>query len=309
MKNDSMIIRQGWPEDLEAMAAFIDSNLDYDSIGTDLLREKLTGDPFADPELCFTALQGDQITGFLFCVRRSIRGQEFGYVKLFAVAREWRRKKVGTALYLKAEQLLVSKGAEYLRWYDVPLNYFMPGIDPRYTEAFCFAEKHGFKKFGESVNMLCELTGKDFSTLQDEEALKNQGVVVCRAQHKDIPALRKLLEKEWALWNNEVDMAMSDNPPSVHIAFKDGALKAFSVHNGNNKGTGWFGPMGTHPDLRGLGIGTILLKRCLKDMQDQGYKKITIPWVAPIAFYSHFVEARIDRVFWRVEKQMKPSPK
>jgi GNAT superfamily N-acetyltransferase len=36
---------------------------------------------------------------------------------------------------------------------------------------------------------------------------------------------------------------------------------------------GWFGPMGTHPDLRGLGIGSILLKRCLKDMKRNGLSK------------------------------------
>lgn len=295
-------IKQGWPDNLEQMASFLDRNWDYDHMNSKLLNEKLFDDPFADPELCFTAFAGDEPVGFLYCVRRTVRGQEFGYVKLMAVDKAWRRKKIGSQLYEKAEHILMQKGATHIRWYDVPLNYFMPGIDPRYTAACCFALKHGFKQFGEAINMICDLVGKDFSTKKEAEALTAKGVLIRRAAGADHTALKQLLSTEWELWNNEVAMAMRDQPPSVHIAFMNGELKAFSVHNGNNKGTGWFGPMGTHPDMRGLGIGTILLKRCLADMQSQGHKQAIIPWVAPISFYSHYVDARINRVFWRMEK-------
>ncbi len=297
-------IKQGWPANLEQMASFLDRNCDYDHMNIVLLKEKLFDDPLADPELCFTAFADYDPVGFIYCVRRTVRGQEFGYIKLMAVDHAWRRKKIGSQLYKKAEQLLRQKGATHVRWYDVPLNYFMPGIDPRYTAAYCFALRHGFKQFGEAINMICKLVDKDFSTKREEEALTAKGVLICRATADDHPALKQLLTTEWDLWNNEVSMAMRDQPPSVHIAFMNNELKAFSVHNGNNKGTGWFGPMGTHPDMRGMGIGTILLKRCLADMQSQGYKQVIIPWVAPIAFYSHFVDAHIDRVFWRMEKEL-----
>ncbi|MFO7874644.1 MAG: GNAT family N-acetyltransferase [Bacteroidales bacterium] len=297
-------LQQGWPDSLEETAAFLDRNWAYDSIWPDLLAEKLTGDPCADPELCLTAFAGDKMAGFIFCVRRTIRGQEFGYVKLMAVEQTWRRQKIGTRLYAEAEKRLMEKGAEVLRWYDVPMNYFMPGIDPRYTPAYCFALKQGYSCFGEAINMLCDLDGKDFSTKAAEIDLEAKGVEVRRASQKDQQAILQLLSVEWALWNNEVRMAMCDDPPSVHIAIQNEEVKAFSVHNGNNKGTGWFGPMGTHPDLRGFGMGTVLLKRCLKDMQAQGHRQAIIPWVAPIAFYSHFVDAHIDRVFWRMEKEI-----
>ena len=304
MNKNDLIIRGGWPEDVGVLAAFLDRNWDYDRMDETLLREKLFDDPLADPELCLTAYSGNMIVGFLYAVRRTVRGQEFGYVKLMAVDEARRRQMIGSALYRQAEKLLVKKGATHIRWYDVPLNYFMPGIDPRYTAAFCFALKHGFKQFGEAINMVCDLEGQDFSTQDVEDAIAAEGIEVRRATHDDRQTLKKLLDAEWELWNNEVSMAMRDTPPSVHIAFKKGELKAFSVHNGNNKGTGWFGPMGTHPDMRGLGIGTILLKRCLNDMQQEGHKKAIIPWVAPIAFYSHFVNARINRVFWRMEKEV-----
>ncbi len=302
MNHYPVTLISGWPADIGQMAAFLDRNFDYDQMDEKLLHEKLLDDPMADPELCLTAFAGDEVAGFIFCVRRSIRGQEFGYIKLMAVEKKRRRKKIGSMLYQEAEKLLIQKGAANIRWYDVPLNYFMPGIDPRYTPAYCFALKHGFKQFGEAINMICDLENKDFSTQPHEKLLATKGVEVRRAAEGDRAAISELLNMEWALWNNEVNMAMKDEPPSVHIASIDGQVKAFSVHNGNNKGTGWFGPMGTHADLRGLGIGTILLKRCLKDMQAQGHKKAVIPWVAPVAFYSHYVDACIERVFWRMEK-------
>ncbi len=302
MNYKPVTLASGWTADIGQMAAFLDRNFDYDQMDEKLLKEKLLDDPMADPELCLTAFAGDEVAGFIFCVRRSIRGQEFGYIKLMAVEKCRRRRKIGSVLYQEAEKLLVKKGATHIRWYDAPLNYFMPGIDPRYTPAYCFALKHGFKQFGEAINMICDLENKDFSTQSEEILLAKKGVDVRRAAEADRDALSELLNREWALWNNEVNMAMKDDPPSVHIALKDEKVLAFSVHNGNNKGTGWFGPMGTHTDLRGLGIGTILLKRCLKDMQAQGHKKAIIPWVAPVAFYSHYVDARVERVFWRMEK-------
>ncbi len=302
MNHEPITLLRGWPADIAKMAAFLDRNLDFDKVDAALLKEKLFDDPMADPDLCLTAFAGEEVVGFLYGVRRSIRGQEFGYIKLMAVEKSQRRRKIGSMLYEEAEKLLLKNGATHIRWYDVPLNYLMPGIDPRYTPAYCFALKHGFKQFGESINMICDLEDKDFVTQSEEKVLADKGVEVRRAEVADRPAISELLDTEWALWNNEVNMAMKDDPPSVHIALKNGKVLAFSVHNGNNKGTGWFGPMGTHSDLRGLGIGTILLKRCLKDMQAQGHKKAIIPWVAPVAFYSHYVDARVERVFWRMEK-------
>lgn len=304
MTNPTLIIKSGWPTHMKQMAAFLDDNMEFDHITETLLREKLYSDPDADQALCLSAWMGDELAGFLFAVKRDVRGQIIGYIKLMAVDRNFRRRKIGTQLYQKAEALLVEQGVHQFRIYDAPLNYLMPGIDPRYTPAVCFAWKMGFQQYGEAVNMRVSLLGQDFGTEAEESELRSQGVEVRRAGEADLPDLHDLLKTEWQLWNHEVHMAMQDNPSSVHIAFINGKLRAFSVHNGNNKGTGWFGPMGTHPDLRGKGIGSILLKRCLLDMQQQGYDEAIIPWVAPIAFYSHHVNAYIDRIFWRMEKKI-----
>ena len=100
-------------------------------------------------------------------------------------------------------------------------------------------------------------------------------------------------------------MSFNSDPIAIHVALVAGEVQAFSGHNGNNIGMGWFGPMGTDPSLRGKGIGEVLLKRCLQDMKDWGLKTSIIPWVGPIGFYAHFANAVISRVFWRFEKRLK----
>ena len=62
--------------------------------------------------------------------------------------------------------------------------------------------------------------------------------------------------------------------------------------------------MGTSIKSRGKGVGAVLLKRCLQDLKNLGFKKAVIPWVGPIPFYSKFANAHVSRVFWRYEKHM-----
>jgi len=53
------------------------------------------------------------------------------------------------------------------------------------------------------------------------------------------------------------------------------------------------GPMGVLPQAHGTGLGTILLKRCLRDLRSDGYLTEEIFSVGPIPFYARTVNARI----------------
>ena len=268
-----------------------------------VLNEKLYDDPYWNPEYAFVAETKGQIVGFMQGVRRDIRGTKYGFIKLMGVHPKYQRQGIASKMYKQLEAIFVADQVEIVRIYDVPLNYFMPGVDPRYTPAVCFAQKHGFKHIGDSVNMSVNLD-QNFEVTKEIEALKAQGIEISRATKKDKRALFGFVNVEWALWINELEMTFKSDPISMFIARKEGIIKAFSAYDGNNKGTGWFGPMGTHQDLRGLGMGNILLKLCLQDMKGQGLTKSIIPWVAPIGFYSHYVGAKISRVFWRYQKKL-----
>lgn len=289
-------------EDLPAVYELCRQAMIYDRFTETLLREKILEDPSYEAGLVLVVKDDDRIIGFMNGVMREINGSRIGYIKLMAVDERWRRQGVATQMYTYLEQELKNRKAEKIRIYDVPFNYFMPGIDPRYTAAVSFAEKQGFRRFADTCNMTVDLAGTDFSTTTQEEKLRKQNIVVRRAGYDDRQAILKFIDQYFPLWRTEVENSFLSLPISLHIALLKDEIRAFSAHNGNNFGTGWFGPMGTHPDLRGKGIGGILLKRCLQDIKDWGLPQSIIPWVGPVSFYARTVGAVVERVFWRYEK-------
>lgn len=286
------------PEILE----LCNTNMEFDTLSETLLREKVVDDPDYQPELIYTATEDTGIVGFISGVIRQIRNERIAYVKLMVVAKNRRRQGIGKKMYLALEEKFRKGKVDKIRIYDAPFNYFMPGIDPRYTAALSFFETLGFKRFADTSNLIVELPGQDFSTENEEKALVQKGIEISRAGYEDMQEIMDFIDEHFALWRYEVSNAYNSLPVSLHIARQEGKVKAFSGHNGNNFGTGWFGPMGTHPDLRGLGIGGILLKRCLQEMKDWELEQSIIPWVGPIRFYSYYANAVVERVFWRYEK-------
>lgn len=291
-------------EDFNAVLELLNSSKEYDSFSETLLREKLYDDPFWNPQNTFIAKINNNIVGFMQGVTRLIRGTKYGYIKLMAVDSDFQRKGIATNIFNKAKVIFEKEKIEIIRIYDVPLNYFMPGIDPRYTAAICFAQKLGFKHIGDAINMTVNLEESNWDTEEQIKTLSKNNIEVTRATNEDKIELFNFISDEWALWQNELEMAYKSQPIAIHIAKLNGKIKAFSAYDGNNIGTGWFGPMGTHTDLRGKGIGKVLLYLCLSDIKKQGLKQSTIPWVAPISFYSNLANAKISRVFWRFEKQL-----
>ena len=305
MESNTVEIRGFKENDFTQVLDFLNENLEFDSISNDILNEKLYKDPKFDINNVHIAEINNKIVGFIQGVIRDIKELRYAYVKLFAVDKTFRRQGIGTKLYNKAYEYFLKQNAKIIRVYDVPLNYFMPGIDPRYTAGLCFFEKLGFKKFDETCNLKVDLQKQDWVKTEDIDKFKHKNIIVKRAESHETDELFEFIKEEWNLWIHEVKIALSSNPPAVFIARIEGKIKAFSAYNGNNLGTAWFGPMGTHPDLRGKGTGGILLNLCLQDMKDHGFKHSIIPWVGPISFYSHYAGAVVERVFWRYQYHVK----
>ena len=297
-----MTIRNLKDIDFNEVLKFLNRNLEFDFLSAEILNEKLYLDPDFDYNSTFVGETDNKIVGFIQGVTRYIENMKYGYIKLFAVDKNQRRQGLGKKLYEKVASRFQKKKVSIIRVYDAPLNYFMPGIDPRYTAALCFFERLGFRRFGEACNLKVDLQKQDWSVSEDIEKLKKDDILISRVRNIDKKELLEFVEQEWKLWKHEIRVALKSKPPAVHIAREKGKIKAFSAYNGNNIDTGWFGPMGTHPDLRGKGIGGILLKLCLQDMKEKGFNHSTIAWVGPISFYSYHANAVVDRVFWRYEK-------
>ncbi|BCJ32807.1 hypothetical protein Athai_03100 [Actinocatenispora thailandica] len=239
----------------------------------------------------------------LVLVSRNGNDPAVAHLDLIAVDPDARRRGMGTALLRAAEQTAAGFGARELRFMGNPPCYAWPGIDVRYTPAICLVEAAGYERFRTAQNMVVDLPSADLSTVEDEERLSARGVSIRKATPDDLPALRAWAERVFnATWAWEIEQSVLAPGAGCHVAGRDGAVLAFAGHGANRPS--WFGPMGTDPEARNLGLGKVLLRRCLAAQRDAGITAAQIGWVGPIPFYSRTVGARIDRIFWLYRKEI-----
>lgn len=224
-----------------------------------------------------------------------------GHLDLIVVAPDRREQGHGRTLLAELERRLIAAGADRLRIRGNPPVFAWPGIDIRYTPAVCLAAAAGYERLLDADSMLVDLAEANLATEQDVKRLAEAGIEVRRARPEDEAALRAWIDEEFGgTWAEEAAMALREDPPTLHVAVRDSAFLGFAGHGMQR--VGLFGPMGTDQAARGLGIGAVLLRRCLADQRDAGIEVAEIGWVGPVPFYSKTVGARLGRVFWTFEK-------
>jgi GNAT superfamily N-acetyltransferase len=151
-----------------------------------------------------------------------------------------------------------------------------------------------------------QLAGEDFGTADREEALQEAGFEIRRATTEDEAGLVALCKDEGHLgWIAENLMALENVPVTIHVALCEEKIRAFATHG--VIGPTHFGPMLTAADLRGQGIGSVLLERCLRDWQRAGHRGGEIIWAGPLSFYARVVGATIGKVFWTYHKELEET--
>ncbi|MFC5001022.1 GNAT family N-acetyltransferase, partial [Dactylosporangium cerinum] len=103
-------------------------------------------------------------------------------------------------------------------------------------------------------------------------------------------------------WAWEVAQSLDRDGAGCWVAVRDGEILGFAAYGANRPS--WFGPMGTAPAAEGLGVGRVLLRRCLADQRADGHSTAQIGWAGPVAFYAKTVGARLERIFWIYTKQL-----
>ena len=92
-------------------------------------------------------------------------------------------------------------------------------------------------------------------------------------------------------WANEVDAAFSQLPVHCYIAQRQNEILGFACFETTAKN--FFGPTGTLENMRGRGIGKVLLVKSLEAMKEMGYAYAIIGGVGPAEFYKNILNATI----------------
>ncbi|MFD1542601.1 GNAT family N-acetyltransferase [Nonomuraea guangzhouensis] len=231
-------------------------------------------------------------------VMASVSGKDpaVGHIDLLAVHPEVRGRGHGRELVRAAEEWLRSAGVTQARFAGNPPCYAWPGIDVRYTAAACLAESLGYERYHMAWNMTAGLA-TDLSVDDDLVRLAQRDVYVHTAAEQGRERVAAFVREHW----NENWAWEAVNATGLHYAERDGRILGFAAWGSR---PAWFGPMGTAPEARGLGVGGVLLRRCLADMRAAGQSSAQISWVGPLRFYSRAVGARTERVFWLYRRDL-----
>jgi mycothiol synthase len=297
-----MIIRSATPPDLAAVQRICADVLDLEPDPSDLPAILAR----SDGHLGLVAEAGGEIVGACYgSLRPAAGGGASGHVDLLAVARPASGSGVGASLLAGMEELLADRGAAAIVLAGNPPVYLWPGVDARYTAMTCLAARAGYERYAEEVDMAVHLQTTNLECGPDTDRLAAAGVTVRRAERAESERLVGWLRAgPWghSSWPDEAAATLTRQPAGCHVACRGEQYVGFACHGSVRRG--WFGPMGTLSLERGHGIGSVLLKRCLSDMQAAGLAIARIGWVGPVRFYGRAVGARTERVYWLYRKAL-----
>jgi mycothiol synthase len=256
------------------------------------------------PYLGLVAVQDSVTVGACIgSVAASGDGTAEGFIDLLVVGRAQQRHGIGRRLTGELERQLAARGCQRVDLSGSSPNNAWPGVDLHYTGAVCLAEDSGYQRQGCEVNMDVDLLRAPLDTRAAEERLASDGIKVRRAGSDDDGPLQESLAATWqASWIAEITEALRSSAAGLYVAVQSSRYVGFCCY-GLNRGHE-VGPIGTDPGVRGLGIGGVLLKRCLAEQRDRGIDAAELVWVGPLSYFARVVHATIGRAFWLYSKDL-----
>jgi len=120
------------------------------------------------------------------------------------------------------------------------------------------------------------------------QKLKDEGFIIRRPHIVDKTKIIEFIKHHWGghsdSWQNEMELALAQTPPTCFVASKGEQIVGFCCYN--TTGKGFFGPVGVDEAYRGHGLGVELLLIGLDALKNDGYAYGIIGWVSGTKFYA-----------------------
>lgn len=118
----------------------------------------------------------------------------------------------------------------------------------------------------------------------DLERQSRRGIAVRRAMVYERGIIVQWVGRQFGpRWADECQIAFGRHPVGCYIAVADSQICGFCCTDCTFRG--FLGPIGTHSDFRGKGVGRLLLLTALEGMRDRGYAYAVVGNVGNPTFF------------------------
>ncbi|MFJ9865667.1 GNAT family N-acetyltransferase [Streptomyces sp. NPDC101165] len=289
-----------------------------DPITPDRFRSLVLLDANFDPEGLRVAVDGDRVVGAAYAVRRltPMSGTDLepeqGWIPFFYVDPADRGRGLGRRLLTDALDWLHGHGRTRVDFSSYTPNYILPGLDVEaYPEAATLLESLGFRTLYEAAAMDRSLVGyrlpEDVACRADE--LTARGHRFATPSDDDLVELISLagnhFNPDWARAIRECPAAGTPLDRIVVARDPAGRLVGWAMHGAYESVDERFGPFGVLEEMRGTGLGKVLLHLVLERMRARGAHSAWFLWTGERSPAGHlyrtagFTTTRVFRVLRR----------
>lgn len=279
--------------DVDSIVAAWNSSLRWDPVDREWFVEYVLLDENFDPDGLCVAEDDGELLGCAYAVRRRTPASgtdlqpELGWIPFVFVVPQAQRGGVGAALLARALDFLRAAGRTTVDFGCYTPNYFVPGLDAEtYPAGDAFLRSAGFTVRGTPVAMDRSLVGY---AMPDEvrDLHRTRVAEGFRFGHPDAGDIPELLAfagqgfaPDWAeairasLLRGDIGFGLR----RIHVAWRRDEIVGFAMHAAYRGIPDRFGPFGVGGDLRGTGLGKILLHQTLTAMRAEGLHSAWFLW-------------------------------
>ncbi|BDM73155.1 GNAT family acetyltransferase [Streptomyces nigrescens] len=275
-----------------------------DPITTARFRTLILLDPNFAPEGLRVADLGGQVVGAAYAVRRRtpLAGTDLepqdGWILFFFVDPRHRGTGLGRRLLRDALDWLRGHGRTRVGFAPYTPHYVLPGLDrAAYPEAARLMADLGFRLRCEAAAMHRNLVGHRMpdTVRRHQHDLVARGFRFGTPEDDDLVELLPLAADEFTPdWALAIRQCLAGGAPLDRIVVAhapDGRLAGWAVHGAYEGMTERFGPFGVRKELRGAGLGKVLLHLALERMRALGAHRAWFLWTGEHSPAGHLYRA------------------
>ncbi|MFF9172505.1 GNAT family N-acetyltransferase [Streptomyces sp. NPDC003236] len=289
-----------------------------DAVTADRFRSLVLLDPNFDPEGLRVAVDGGRVVGAAYAVRRltPLAGTDLepeqGWIPFFFTDPDARGRGLGRRLLTEALDWLHGHGRTRVDFSSYTPDYVLPGLDAEaYPEAAALLGSLGFRTLYEATAMHRGLVGY---RLPDDVA-RRLGELTARGHRFTTPSDDDLVDllalagghfgPDWACTIRACLTAGTPLDRIVVVRDPAGRLSGWAMHGAFDGVDERFGPIGVREEMRGTGLGEVLLHLVLERMRARRAHSAWFLWTGARSPAGHmyrkagFSDTRVFRVLRR----------